>query len=142
MRFTSVVVVRRLPSTLVPILVAGLASAAFAQSPALFEPGSSTTVGDTPSAVATGDFNHDGFPDAAVAAYNGGEVTIHIGERGGIFSPGGAFATGNQPLQILRGDFDGDRNPDLVTMNQGSNSVTILLGTGTGGFVRARGDAT
>ena len=66
-------------------------TAAAAQSPARFEPATHTAVGSTPSSIAVADFNHDGFQDAAVAAYQGGQVTIHLGEQGGLFSGAGGF---------------------------------------------------
>ena len=70
------------------------------------------TTGDYPFAVATGDFNHDGKLDLAVASDLDDNVGILLGNGDGTFQGQSVYSTGNQPAAVIIGDFNGDGNPD------------------------------
>jgi hypothetical protein len=107
--------------------------------------GAPINVGNTPVALAIGDFNSDSKPDLAVAnvgtsaATN--RVTILIGNGSGGFTQaaGSPIVVGNGPRSISVGDFNSDGKKDLAIANSGFANVTILLGNGSGGFTQAAG---
>ena len=99
-----------------------------------------TPVGADPEFMTTGDFDGDGKPDLAVANYQGGTVTVLLGNGlNGFVSAGAAIPVGFGPYGIAAGDLNGDGRQDLAVANDGSNSVMVLLGNGTGGFSAAPG---
>jgi Bacterial Ig-like domain (group 3)/FG-GAP-like repeat/FG-GAP repeat len=104
-------------------------------------PGSPVAVGNTPRAVAVGDFNGDGIADLAVTNYSSNTVSILLGNLSGDFTPasGSPIAVGIQPFGVAVGDFNGDGIADLAVANYGSNTVSVLLGNGSGGFAPALG---
>jgi len=101
-----------------------------------------------PYGITSGDFNHDGKLDLAVAnqgdGINPSTVTILLGNGNGTFTPAASPAIGISPFQIVTADLNGDGNLDLAVANFGSTgvlngvvapgSVTILLGNGDGTF--------
>lgn len=105
--------------------------ASFAQAP-----GSPVTVGTTPKSMATGDFNHDGKTDLAVANEISNTLTILLGNGAGGFAQAAnsPITTGTTPRSVAVGDFNLDGKLDLAVGNFGANNVTILLGNGSGGF--------
>src|SRR5580693_1620332 len=79
-----------------------------------FSLGSSLVVGSAPTSVAVGDFNGDGKPDAAVANFQSGSVSILLGNGDGTFA-----AAQNIPLdrycgRVAVGDVNGDGKLDVV----------------------------
>ena len=94
----------------------------------------SWTTGTSPMAVATGDFNRDGYADLAVANQTANTVTILLGSATGTFSSGAVLPTGNQPASIFTADFNKDGNLDLAVGNYVDGTLTIFLGDGTGNF--------
>ncbi|MBX7097559.1 MAG: VCBS repeat-containing protein [Myxococcaceae bacterium] len=89
--------------------------------------------GNTPLHAKTGDFDHDGYPDVAMANYVSNDVTIFLNNRAGGFR-GFQVPVGLNPNKIEMADFNNDGHLDLVTANATSNDVTLLLGNGDGGF--------
>ncbi len=98
--------------------------------------------GTTPFSIATGDFNHDGFPDLAVANSGDNTVGIVLGKGDGTFQPQVSYAAGDGAYAIAAGDFNGDGYLDLAVTNFSVNTVSILLGNGDGTFQTQRTYAT
>src|ERR1700736_2177911 len=80
--------------------------------------------------LATGDFNHDGFIDLAVANGPGGIISILLGNGDGTFLPAVNYASGGFASWIGVADFNGDGNPDVVV--NASGGTVMLLGIGDG----------
>jgi hypothetical protein len=117
-------------------------------------PQSPYQVGNTPSFVATGDFNSDGILDLAVAnsgapssatngtAVTGNSVSILLGNANptettvgnGTFGVPTSFPAGNGPSSIAVADYDQDGNADLAVADQTDNAVTVLLNEGNNLF--------
>ena len=90
--------------------------------------------------MAVGDFNGDGKPDLAVAAFNG--VTVLLGKGNGAFTDTGTFGVPPGASSVAVGDLDGDGKPDLAVSSQGINSVidhtvSVLHNNGDGTFAAA-----
>jgi hypothetical protein len=90
--------------------------------------------GNTPAAVAVGDFNGDGNRDLAIVNQAQNTVSILLGNGDGTFAAHADFPTGNTPVAVATGDFNGDGKLDLAVVNKLGNSVSILLGNGDGTF--------
>lgn len=96
------------------------------------------TTGTGPYAVALGDLNGDGKPDAAVANYDATSVSVFFntttpGASTPTFSAKTDFTTGTNPASISFSDFNGDGKSDIVVVNYGSNSISVLFNTTTSG---------
>lgn len=95
------------------------------QPPVLYTVG--TTV-NTPTSLTTGDFNHDGNLDVAVANTGDNTVSILLGNGSGVLTPLGApIKVGRDPEAIRSGDFNSDSYSDLAVANYQDGTVTILL---------------
>jgi FG-GAP-like repeat len=83
-----------------------------------------------PYAVATGDFDGDGYPDLALANYTDNSVAV-LRDRtvgnGGFDAPLTFTGGLNNPSSIAVGDFNRDGKPDLVVVNSNGNNLSILL---------------
>jgi hypothetical protein len=108
----------------------------------------SVTVGNIPSALATGDFNGDGKIDIAVANNGGSSVTILLNDGHGGFTPvPSTVPVEDFPNSIAVGDFNRDGKLDLAVTNSGNvvcspagcqaSAVSIRLGNGDGTFTAA-----
>src|SRR5262249_30337319 len=98
------------------------------------------------SAVVSGDFNHDGKLDLAVALPRENKVSIFLGNGDGSFQAPADVATDlSSYLTLVTGDFNGDGNLDLVAdvgivdpVGSGlrglSSRIDVLLGNGDGTF--------
>ncbi|MDQ6786207.1 MAG: FG-GAP-like repeat-containing protein [Acidobacteriota bacterium] len=93
-------------------------------------------VGNAPTKVAVGDFNHDGIADAAIAGNTGGKVFTLIGNGDGTFRqlPDIIVVSTTDNTDVAVGDFNGDTIQDLVVAAEGESKVGILLGNGDGTF--------
>jgi hypothetical protein len=102
-------------------------------------PASPISTGMGTGAVATGDFNHDGKLDLAVANFTDKTISILLGNGDGSFTPatGSPVATGSHPGGLAVGDFNGDGKLDVAAANFTEGTVTILLGNGDGTFTPA-----
>jgi hypothetical protein len=118
-------------------------------------PGSPYVVGNTPTFVATADFNSDGVTDLAVAnsgapstatdgtAVSGNSVSIFFGNPNanqidtgnGTFTFQADYAAGTEPTSLAVADYNQDGFPDLAVSDAGDNAVTLLFNEGTGVFI-------
>jgi hypothetical protein len=106
-----------------------------------FQPAVNFPAGNAPISVVVADFNHDGFPDLAVANEDAqGTVSILLGNGDGTFQAAVSYPAGMRTFSVAVGDFNGDGILDLVAPNAGDfsntqgGSVSILLGNGDGTF--------
>ena len=92
--------------------------------------------GRGPTSIAVADLNHDHHPDLIVANFEGGTVTVLLGDGKDHFvsAPGSPFACGSSPNDIAVADLNGDGNLDLVVANTETPNITVLLGDGRGRF--------
>jgi hypothetical protein len=88
----------------------------------------------TPSAIAVGDLDGDGNPDAVTANPDSNDVAILLGRGDGTLEHASYVPVGIDPVRVALADFNGDGKLDAAVVNRGSNSVSILLGDGLGGF--------
>jgi hypothetical protein len=100
------------------------------------EGGAPVSTGLGISAIAAGDFNHDGRLDLAVTNNNGAQVEVLLrnAQPTGGFSAQPPLATGTTPDGIAVADFNGDGLADLAVANRGTGTATILLQLVGGGF--------
>ncbi len=108
------------------------------QASAQFETRDAVSPGFAPGSVVTGDFNHDGNPDLAIAGVGGGplEVQVFLGNGDGTFAAPVSYDAGSAVAPLVAADVNGDGNVDLIVANL-SNSVDVLLGNGDGTFQQA-----
>jgi uncharacterized protein (TIGR03437 family) len=87
-------------------------------------------------AAVSGDFNHDGKLDLAVALSDyptGGEIQIYPGKGDGTFgAPLITPLTIDNPLSIAAADLNGDGVPDVLLV--GDSAAAVLMGKGDGTF--------
>ncbi|MDH4163772.1 MAG: FG-GAP-like repeat-containing protein [Nitrospirota bacterium] len=105
-----------------------------------FPGGPIVSVGTTPYAVATGDFNGDGYADLVVANFDSDDVSVLLNNNGavpGMFHSAVSYPTGTEPYSVVTGDFNGDGTIDLAVANSFSNTVSVLTGNGDGTFQTA-----
>jgi len=122
----------RIPSRSVLICLILLLTATFGFG-SLFINGTSFPVGQGPGALASGDFNHDGFTDLAVLNMTGNAVSVLLGTGSGAFQPDVKYKTGTNNTESLAiGDFNGDGNPDIAV--NAYSEIDILFGNGDGTF--------
>lgn len=96
-----------------------------------------TPIGAGASPNEAGDFDNDGWPDAAVD--NGGEGTISVvlGNGDGSFAPEQIVDVGDGPHGIAALDVDGDADFDLVTADFVPGSLSLTVNNGAGVFAGA-----
>jgi Bacterial Ig-like domain (group 3)/FG-GAP-like repeat len=99
-----------------------------------FRPPQDFQAGAGAIAVASGDFNGDGFPDTAIANRDESTVSVLLGNGDGTFQQQKTFPTDLFPAGIAVGDFNGDGIPDLAVAGFGSSFIDVLLGNGDGSF--------
>jgi hypothetical protein len=92
--------------------------------------------GDTPAAVALGDFEGNGIPDLAVADAGSGGVSVLLGQRCSVcsspFQPPMFYAAAAGARDLLVGDFNEDGFTDLAVAGHDANAVALLPGEGSG----------
>ncbi len=87
-----------------------------------------------PVAVASADFNGDGYPDLVTANTTGNDISILLNTKTGTFNPAVNYPAGTVPSAVAVGDVNNDGFMDVVVANSGSNNVSVLLGKGDGTF--------
>lgn len=102
----------------------------------------------TPTALATGDLDRDGFMDLVLVGSVGepandtGGLAVWFGQANGSFTAVGTGTLDGVPADVALADLDGDLDLDIVTANrvwdaEGSSvagTVVVLLNDGTGHF--------
>jgi trimeric autotransporter adhesin len=102
------------------------------QPPVLYTVGSS---GNTPTSLTTGDFDHNGDLDVAVADTADNTVSILLGDGSGALTvQAPAISVGREPEAVRAGDFNGDGFSDLAVANYRDGTVTTLLNNKNGTF--------
>ena len=104
---------------------------------AQFETRAIVSVGDAPTSIAVGDFNHDGKPDIAVAAANALKIEVFLGRGDGTFQAPLTYPDPAIPMWIVVADLNRDGILDIVAANHES-SISVLLGNGDGTFQTAK----
>jgi hypothetical protein len=97
--------------------------------------------GTAPDAIATGDFNGDGYADLAVANGGDGTVEIFYGSGSGQFTANATFTVGNDPSALWAFDGNADGVSDLLIANAGDETFQFMPGQKSGllGFTTATG---
>lgn len=91
-------------------------------------------LGTGPVAVAVGDLNGDGLPDAVTANIGSHDVSVLPGLRDGSFGQAVSYGVGQDPRALAIGDVNRDDRPDLVVANLADKTLSILLATDKGRF--------
>jgi hypothetical protein len=111
---------------------------ACAKCPSVWYVSYQTPVQKNPIALAMGDANDDGIPDAFVINYlNASNVSVLLGAAGGKFHESAIleFSGSTSPYAVTAADFNGDLKLDLAVITTNiAPSVTIWTGAGDGSF--------
>jgi hypothetical protein len=92
------------------------------------------TVGETATALATGDFRGTGKLDLVLAAGPGTDIlNVLPGNGNGTFAVAPSYAAGTLPEHMAAGVFTSSGKPDLVVTDLGGGA-TVLLNNGDGTF--------
>jgi hypothetical protein len=75
--------------------------------------------------IAVGDFNGDGFDDAAVSSYQSSGVLVLFGGRGSART--GYLPGGEHPWHLAVADWNGDGKDDLVISDDADGRATVYL---------------
>ena len=112
-------------------------------------PGHLFGVGKMPyQKLRAGDVDANGTSDIVTTNFEGGNVTVLLGDGKGSFdeAPGSPFPAGVAPFSLALADVDRDSHIDLVVSNFGGragdsshDAVNVLLGDGHGGFGPMKG---
>lgn len=98
---------------------------------------SSSSGFSAPTGVAGGDFNNDGFADAAFIESSNATINIVLGNGDGTLSPGTAILLpgGSNLISITANIFrTGSSNIDLAVADSTSGEIFVFLGNGDGTF--------
>lgn len=90
------------------------------------------SVGGSPKALISADFNGDGKLDVAAASLD--SVTVALGNGQGKFGPAQLLSLSSTPRALVAGDFSGDGKLDIATVNALGEGVSLLVGKGDGSF--------
>jgi len=95
--------------------------------PASGSPFGTSSVVDSPGAMAVGDFNGDGNFDVAVANFSGGTVVLLTGDGTGRLSSGISLPGNTYPYALAAGDFNNDGRLDVAAIGI-SSGLSLILG--------------
>ena len=115
-----------------PCTAVGSVSSLLGNGDGTFQSHIDKNVGNSPNALASGDFNLDGKPDLAVTNGQDNTVSILIGNNNGTFKLTASLPTGVNPHGIGIADFDGAGIQDLVVANLDDSTIGLFKGNGHG----------
>lgn len=96
----------------------------------------SSMLSGSPSQIAVGDFNGDGYADVAIPSPNSGSVVILLGNGHGTFTAS-SVSLSDAPYAVAVSDFNNDGKQDLVV--GGAFGTTFFLrGNGDGTFTQSQ----
>jgi|GEM_PF-3805818 len=87
----------------------------------------------TPTSIACGDLNQDGYQDLAVGIR--GDILIYWGNYNGNLSSYKLVAFPGTPTKIIIADINGDNKNDLVISDSENGGIKILVNQGSGDFL-------
>ncbi len=91
--------------------------------------------GQTPSAIASGDFNGDARPDLVVASSGSRDLWFLEGRGAGAYlAPKQFTIPGARPAALAAARFDSDSITDLAVADAAANRVHVLFGRTSGSF--------
>jgi Bacterial type II and III secretion system protein/FG-GAP-like repeat len=90
--------------------------------------------GNTPTSLATADFNGDSNLDLVVTNFADNTVSVFPGNGDGTFLARTDTPTAAGPSSAAIGDFNFDGRQDIVVTNQTGNTSSVFLGLGDGTF--------
>ncbi|MBL4683972.1 MAG: VCBS repeat-containing protein [Nannocystaceae bacterium] len=90
--------------------------------------------GNSPRALAVGDFDGDGNDDLAVSQSTANEILIHRGLGNGTFAAVDVIVTTETSWGLAAGDLDNDGIDDLVATHPAPATASIILGNSDGTF--------
>jgi len=102
--------------------------------PDLFYYFASYPVGKNPTAVTTGDLNHDSFTDVITTNIGSDTLSILLGNGDGTFQDQMQLHVCQEPRSLAMHDFNHDDHLDVALACSGGDEVEILLGRGNGKF--------
>ncbi len=104
-------------------------------------PGSPFTAGAWSWHMTVEDFNHDNYPDIAIADSGNYKTLVALNDGSGSFpvSLQSIYPAGANPVDILTVDLDNDDYSDLITANYNANTLTVLRNDGAGHFTQVPG---
>lgn len=98
-----------------------------------FAPGISVAVGDSPVAIASGNFDNQHADDFACVSASG-SVSIGLSQGDGTFAVSSVSPVANSGTSIVAKDLTGDGAIDLALAHQSVGIISTLVGDGAGGF--------
>ncbi|QKG51389.1 T9SS type A sorting domain-containing protein [Hymenobacter sp. BRD67] len=100
-----------------------------------------TGANSSPSGIAAGDINGDGYPDLVTTYFTSNSIAVLLNQKDGTFAApvtyvadAAGFAT---PLGVTLSDFNKDGYSDIVASSEVSGSVSVLLNKKDGTFAAA-----
>ncbi len=84
-------------------------------------------VGNGPSQIETGDFNHDLLPDLAILNSADDSVGLLLNDGNGGFTPHISYGTGSAPAAMKVFDVNGDGWLDVSVINNGDSTLSVML---------------
>jgi hypothetical protein len=98
-------------------------------------PTNAFTLSATPTAIAVGDLDDDGYSDWVIAHADSNLLTLTLAATNGAPGTSWTLASVLEPRGVVIQDFNADGIPDLVTVNASANALYYHQGRGTVGGV-------